>query len=984
MVDLAASKGQVNDDWLTIFLHLPTQAAQRVAAAQAHLLTPVGLTYLLDYAEGLTHRNPGQACQLAQFCEAVAEECAAPTLIPRAQYLRAQSHAINGELTVALDLVETARHGFRQLGLTAEALRTNIGQMRVLGELGRFTDALAAGQQVIDWLAHEKNATSPLATDEAQTLLALVKTQQGICCDQLGRFQEALAAFAEAEALYEALAMPAHNAAVKNNRGLALVYLGRVREALVAFAAAAQIQAQEGLTLPHAHTQSNLGEAHLFLGDYRAALAAFEQADRLLADQAAMTDRQINLRQMADAYLALNLFDEALATYRTIEPQLAQAGMVYEHAWVLWGMGTALAGQDQLTAATTLLSSAAAAFAAVDNTPLLAGVRLEEAALLERLGDNAAARQAAQDALALVRMGNWPMQQFLAHLRLADLSFPETAAVAEQLHAAQQLAAALALPHLRHRLDLRLARLYLLQGRTAEALPLLEEAVTAIEALRNTLPLEPMRLSFLRDKLSVYELLVQLYLARGDEEGLRRAFAMAERARSRTLVERMAGLVEAEIQTSVAPETADRLRSLQADLHAIYSRLLQQTATADGAASAERSLPVAALQAQAIELEQEISRLRLLVAPQVPMTQMPSTALPLSANQLQLAGNGILVAYYLLDEEIIAFVAVGAHLQVVRGLSTRSVIEERLYRLAAQWERFRAGGAFVQRHLATLTQSTQRVLQELYNDLFAPIAALLATLLPSTMAPHSLTIVPHALLYRVPFQALYDGEQPLLVRYTIAYAPSVTALLILQQRVETAGGTALVVGVADPGIPAVHREVQRVAAHLPQAAVALDEAATLPALLARFPTATMVHLACHGIFRTDNPMFSALKLGDGWLTAATVAQLRLRCALVVLSACESGRGQSSSGDELLGLARAFLGAGAATLVVSQWMVQDEATAELMDHFYTALVDGHEAATALRLAQLAIKDHFPHPYYWAPFILLGERTTNLLQKMDALS
>ena len=107
-----------------------------------------------------------------------------------------------------------------------------------------------------------------------------------------------------------------------------------------------------------------------------------------------------------------------------------------------------------------------------------------------------------------------------------------------------------------------------------------------------------------------------------------------------------------------------------------------------------------------------------------------------------------------------------------------------------------------------------------------------------------------------------------------------------------------------------------------------------------------------------------------------MAQLRLRCGLVVLSACESGRGQSSSGDELLGLARAFLGAGAATLVVSQWMVQDETTALLMDHFYAALAAGHGAAVALRLAQLAVKARFPHPYYWAPFVLLGERSTAL--------
>ena len=455
MMDWTAHTSQVNDEWLTNFLQLPDSVVQKAALRDAHLLTPSGLTHLLDYAEAFTHRNPGQARQLAHLCESMAEEIAALPLVPRAQYLRAQSHAINGELTLALELVATAHNGFLQQGLTREAMRTNIGRMRVLGELGQFDAALATGQQVVDWLAGVAADISSMPTEEAQRLLALVKTQQGVCYDQLGHFDAAATAFAEAEKVYEALAMPMHNAAAKNNRGLALVYAGRVRAALVAFAAAAQLQAAEGLTLPHAHTQSNLGEAHLLLGDYRAALAAFEEADRLLADQDALTDRQINLRQMADAYLSLNLFDEALATYRAIEPVLAQAGMVHERAWVLWGMGAALVGQEHLTAADRWLSTAADAFAAVGNAPLLAGVRLEQAALLERLGDHTGAQLAAQSALALVQTGDWPVQQFLAHLRLAEFAFPDTAAVAEQLTAAQALTTALALPHLRYRLDQR-------------------------------------------------------------------------------------------------------------------------------------------------------------------------------------------------------------------------------------------------------------------------------------------------------------------------------------------------------------------------------------------------------------------------------------------------------------------------------------------------------------------------------------------------
>ena len=133
-----------------------------------------------------------------------------------------------------------------------------------------------------------------------------------------------------------------------------------------------------------------------------------------------------------------------------------------------------------------------------------------------------------------------------------------------------------------------------------------------------------------------------------------------------------------------------------------------------------------------------------------------------------------------------------------------------------------------------------------------------------------------------------------------------------------------------------------------------------------------MHLACHGMFRSDNPMFSSLKLHDGWLTAADVLHLDLAGALVTLSACESARNEVFAGDELIGLTRAFLGAGAATLVASLWLVQDETTLEMMETWYEHLSTGVGRAAALRKAQLALKDKYPHPYFWAPFVLIGQR------------
>jgi CHAT domain-containing protein len=94
--------------------------------------------------------------------------------------------------------------------------------------------------------------------------------------------------------------------------------------------------------------------------------------------------------------------------------------------------------------------------------------------------------------------------------------------------------------------------------------------------------------------------------------------------------------------------------------------------------------------------------------------------------------------------------------------------------------------------------------------------------------------------------------------------------------------------------------------------------------------------------------------------------------LVTLSACESGRGTVLLGDEVIGLPRAFLGAGAASVVVSLWLVQDETTVTLMTHWYRQLRERMGRAASLRAAQEVLRERYPHPYYWAPFVLIGQR------------
>jgi CHAT domain-containing protein len=256
------------------------------------------------------------------------------------------------------------------------------------------------------------------------------------------------------------------------------------------------------------------------------------------------------------------------------------------------------------------------------------------------------------------------------------------------------------------------------------------------------------------------------------------------------------------------------------------------------------------------------------------------------------------------------------------------------------------------------------VLASLHDELVAPLEPLLGA--------QKVTIIPHGLLHRVPFHALFDGEAYLLDRFEISYAPSATVFSLCQKKSPSGLDRAVVMSVADPLIPNVADEARAVASHLPAAEVLADEEATTSAIMEKAAGCDVLHLACHGMFRADNPMFSSLRLHDGWLTASEVLRLDLDGAIVTLSACESARNQVLAGDELVGLARGFLGAGASTLVASLWLVRDETTAWMMEDWYARLHEGANRTAALREAQLALKERYPHPYYWAPFVLMGQR------------
>ncbi|MEM8810863.1 MAG: CHAT domain-containing protein, partial [Cyanobacteria bacterium P01_G01_bin.38] len=275
--------------------------------------------------------------------------------------------------------------------------------------------------------------------------------------------------------------------------------------------------------------------------------------------------------------------------------------------------------------------------------------------------------------------------------------------------------------------------------------------------------------------------------------------------------------------------------------------------------------------------------------------------------------------------------------------------------------------------------------RQLYQWLIHPIADLLPAEAP-------LIIIPQAELFLVPFPALQDETgTDLIAQHPLLFAPAIGLLKSTespQPSLPIGEVPALVVGnplmPADPdtGLPlpplsGAEQEALTLAPLL-NAEPLIRETATKTAVVSQISHAEIAHFATHGLlddFGTGIPGALALTPTDndsGFLTAAEILNLPLVARMVVLSACNTGRGKIT-GDGVVGLSRSFLTAGVESVIVSLWEVPDEATTLLMTEFYRQLQQQPNRAIALQQAMLTTRDRYPQPSNWAAFALFGETT-----------
>ena len=229
-------------------------------------------------------------------------------------------------------------------------------------------------------------------------------------------------------------------------------------------------------------------------------------------------------------------------------------------------------------------------------------------------------------------------------------------------------------------------------------------------------------------------------------------------------------------------------------------------------------------------------------------------------------------------------------------------------------------------------------------------------------------IVPYGALHYLPFHLLHSGADYLIEQYEVVILPS--ASLITRQVPARPSGALVLAHSWEGRLPQTQAEAQ-IVQRLFGGKVYSDHAARRTLL--RAAPAQVLHIVAHGEHRLDQPELSYIQLADGQLYTDDLLQHDLSYELVTLSACETGRASVVAGDELIGLGRGMLYAGAGALIVSLWRVADSMTVDLMARMYQELRAGNSKAAALRSAQCAAlhADPQPHPAFWGAFQLVGD-------------
>ena len=725
-----------------------------------------------------------------------------------------------------------------------------------------------------------------------------------------------------------------------------------------------------------------LGYDYLQKGSPEVALNKFLQARELLGDQelTAVKTKAILLADAAMCYKALGQVQAAIANYEQAVTNFDRAGDSAGKAMALNSLAVAYLDSGKFPEFERYYGQAKDLFKAASNKrgEALLAYNLAQYDVLQ--GHFADSVPLYEESLANFRAAHDSKGegQVLRGLGLAHLYLGRAGKSLEYYQQALPLAEASGSIEAQWDCALGMGKAYKVLGQTDKAVEYLERAVALVEKERSQLTRDTFKTFNMDLRQDCFGELVDA-LAKLGKAG--ESLEMAERGRARAFLDLLEGRRTRRPNEELAQSSLPLPMEGAGGSGALSPRLAQLRVAEPGS----RGIEVVPRASATVEAS----------------TISPINALPPTLDEIKSivkkSGSTVL-EYYVLPDKILTWVV---HPDGTIEMPPPTVtVRRRLSEKIAATYRSIIAAPKSPDQLKTLADQREANLKELYGLLVEPALPLLPKD-PSAI----ITVVPHGTLFLVPFAALMDAHGHYLIEdHTLSYAPAVGVLRATEKlNAELTGEKDKLLAFGNPitkaiaflgALPYAEKEVEHVADLFgaDRSTVKIGESANKANFVGLAPKSTIIHLATHGLINEERPMESALVLApqgtdDGLLTVKDILQLpQLKSRLVVLSACQTGRGKIT-GDGVVGLSRSFIIAGTPAVLVSQWNVDDVMTEYQMVAFYKSFLKGTGKASSLREAQLKTIGLMErrtgqeetrqagvaraNPRYWAAFQLIGE-------------
>lgn len=866
-----------------------------------------------------------------------------------ADWARSGAMLADGDMEAAIANSEAAEAWFTERGNPVSAARVSIPRIMALAQLGRIEEAEQCARRA---LAVFESSRDHASAGKVELNLGSLLLQQDRYDDAIGFYRSASVRFARVgNSDYSILADIGHADALTEQL--------RFDQALLLYERANARAIARNATVSIAYVRQSLG----LLERYRGNVAKSLRWLQLACNDYARSDDVRQLAEceldMAAAYAEAGLLPEADRLYAAVIDRMQAVGSKVEQTWAALHRGRVLLRLGNLDAAAALALESYTRFVSFDTALGVAHANLLVAEIAMASNEATLADARLNEVIRTCESENSLALSLAAELALGELHLNNAREEEARLHFESAFARANKCGQraMAFRATVNLARVAERSADAETAMMAYDRAASELEVQHRLLQSDDLKQSYRASGQLVFDRLVVL---RAKHDDVPQTFSAMERGRA------YAHLNHTE---AANPDSTDSELSTQA--LQITSQLKWARRELGHAVESEDSLhhlreTVRHLETELIESTRRARIAQLSVGPDnVASTDAPT----IEAVQQALGSDDAMIQYYRVATKcfVCVITKTNARVHQIDDTDIPTLVRQTRFQIDAM------SGAMhsLPQHRKQLERRVELRLQQLGAQLLSPIADVLES-------KHRLLIVPHSVLHYVPFAALIWNGRPLIVTHDLLMLPSARVLkpkhhVPLKSAADNVEPRALVVGAMIESLPHIGTEANEISRRLGACTSLVGEDATVARVLASLPGADVVHLACHGQFRADNPYFSALHLADGTLSVHDMTTVKLRARLVTLSACETGLSQLSPGEELLGLTRAFMQAGVEYVVNSLWAVDDRATALLMLCFYRRVAEGVSIPCALRLAQIEMlngDEAYSHPYYWSGFVVSG--------------